>query len=255
MMHSETNTSSSWNASAHCDEVVHIVPYYRCDFIRDVYDCQNNGSFIDYLDILYCSTEQGQATFAPVIELIFGLIVLFLLLGTTAGEYLCPALLTISRTLKMSQSVAGVTVLAFGNAAPDIVSTIAGVGQNRSSLVIGELFGGALYICTAVIGLLILLNSFAIPKSLLCDVLFYFFMSLWAFYIFHRGYIELKDALGFLAFYLVYLILAVVLPSTYSRIRKSKLFAKVSRKYQDESFFLSLYWNKKKRVLKFQRIL
>ena len=35
----------------------------------------------------------------------------------------------------------GVTLLAFGNGAPDIISSIAGVGQARPNLVVGELLG------------------------------------------------------------------------------------------------------------------
>lgn len=54
---------------------------------------------------------------------------------------LCPALLVISKTLKLSQNVAGVTFLAFGNGAPDIFSSIAGIKAAKPDLVLGELFG------------------------------------------------------------------------------------------------------------------
>lgn len=220
---------NSWNATTACEQVAHIVvPLGQCDFVRDVPDCQNNGSYINYLEFLYCSVEDGHPGYVPILQLVAIIVALFLLLGTTAGEYLCPALLNISRTLNMSQSVAGVTLLAFGNGAPDIVSIIAGVGQNRSSLIIGELFGSALDICTTVIGLLILLNDFDIPKMLLRDVTFYLAASLWAFHIFHRGYVELKDALGFLALYVIYVVISVVPPLVINRLRDSGLLKHVS---------------------------
>lgn len=38
-------------------------------------------------------------------------------------------------------SMKGVTFLAFGNGAPDIISSLAGIQQARPALVIGELFG------------------------------------------------------------------------------------------------------------------
>lgn len=219
---------NSWNSTASCEEVTYIVPFHQCDFVRDVVDCQNNASLVKYLEFLYCTPDNTSSGPVPVIELLVALVALFLLLGTTAGEYLCPALLTISRTLKMNQNVAGVTLLAFGNAAADIVSTIAGVGQNRSSLVIGELYGGALYICTAVIGLLVLMNNFEIPKSLLCDIIFYLSGSIWAFYLFQRGHVELIDSIGFLILYVIYLLVAVVSPAVFRKIGNSKMFTNVS---------------------------
>lgn len=54
---------------------------------------------------------------------------------------LCPALFVISQTLGMSQNVAGVTLIAFGNGSPDIFAAIAGMTQGRPELVIGGLFG------------------------------------------------------------------------------------------------------------------
>lgn len=73
------------------------------------------------------------------------LVFLFITLGLTADDYLCPSLTVISRTLGISQNIAGVTFLAFGNGAPDIFSSLAGFTQNRDQsgvqLVIQALFG------------------------------------------------------------------------------------------------------------------
>ncbi len=48
----------------------------------------------------------------------------FWVLGSTADAYLSPVLATISKHLKLSQSLAGVTLLAFGNGAPDVFASI-----------------------------------------------------------------------------------------------------------------------------------
>ena len=56
----------------------------------------------------------------------------------------CPALTVMSQVLRLSQNVAGVTLLAFGNGAPDIFSAYAAISQpddKRASLAIGALFG------------------------------------------------------------------------------------------------------------------
>ena len=42
------------------------------------------------------------------------------------------------RLSRLSQNIAGVTIMALGNGAPDIFSALAGIGQDRPELVFGE---------------------------------------------------------------------------------------------------------------------
>ena len=58
--------------------------------------------------------------------LILWLLVLFIGLAVSADNYFCPSVETISKTLGLSQNIAGVTLLALGNGAPDIFSSLAG---------------------------------------------------------------------------------------------------------------------------------
>ena len=56
----------------------------------------------------------------------------------------CPALTVMSQVLRLSQNVAGVTLLALGNGSPDIFSAFAAINQEddkKSSLAVGALFG------------------------------------------------------------------------------------------------------------------
>ena len=49
-----------------------------------------------------------------------------------------------SQVLRLSQNVAGVTLLALGNGSPDIFSAFAAINQDedkKSSLAVGALFG------------------------------------------------------------------------------------------------------------------
>lgn len=52
-------------------------------------------------------------------------------LASTADDYLSPSLETITNRFKLSDSLAGVTLLAFGNGAPDVFSAIAGAKDNN----------------------------------------------------------------------------------------------------------------------------
>lgn len=68
---------------------------------------------------------------------------LFIALGLVADAFFVPNLTKISSQLKLSENVAGVTLVAFGNGAPDIFSAIAsfGAGGEVAKLAIGSLIG------------------------------------------------------------------------------------------------------------------
>lgn len=63
----------------------------------------------------------------------FIMIVLMYILTSSADEYLSPSLEFLTEKLKLSESVAGVTLLALGNGAPDVFQAIsANTGGNSN---------------------------------------------------------------------------------------------------------------------------
>ena len=52
----------------------------------------------------------------------------FSLLGSTAEDYLTPSLTKIKNKFNMSETLAGVTILAFANGAPDVISSFSAGG-------------------------------------------------------------------------------------------------------------------------------
>ena len=76
-------------------------------------------------------------------------------LGSTAAVYLSPALEAISDKLGCSESLAGVTLLALGNGAPDMFAAISAGGTTvaANNLLMSNLFGGVFLISTGVITL------------------------------------------------------------------------------------------------------
>lgn len=64
----------------------------------------------------------------------------------------------------MSQSLTGVTFLAFGNGSPDVFSTFAAMSSHSGSLAVGELIGAASFITAVVAGSMALVQPFEVAK-------------------------------------------------------------------------------------------
>ncbi|CAF4262409.1 unnamed protein product [Rotaria sp. Silwood2] len=183
-----------------------------CNFIRTTAHCDMENGFIPYLVFLFCTI--GNKLFVLGLTLLAGwLLVLFVGLGVTADSYFCPALRVTARVLKLSENIAGVTFLAFGNGAPDIFSAVAAVGSAKSGdlgLAFGALFGASIFVTTVVVGSISLLKPFhSIQRPLLRDIVFFIIVTFAAYVIMYDGKIHLMESLCFIIMYVIYLILVI----------------------------------------------
>jgi hypothetical protein len=111
-----------------------------CAFVLQ--NCSSSSGLINYLEFYYCdipnnAVERGLGVFLLVLILLF----LFCALALTAEDFFCPCLSIISDSLKLSENVAGVTVLALGNGASDLVSTFIASQKGARQMAVGELLG------------------------------------------------------------------------------------------------------------------
>ncbi len=95
-------------------------------------------------------------------------------------DYLSSAIARISKYLKLSESVAGATLLAVANGCTDIVTVILAslAGTQDNDLAIGSLFGANLFTGSVVLGLTILASKGSIVTHLnqgnvMFDLLFF----------------------------------------------------------------------------------
>lgn len=152
--------------------------------------------------------------------LVLCLLVLFIGLAVTADDFLCPSLVVITKTLHLSQNIAGVTFLAFGNGAPDIFSSIAGTQQNRSDLVIGTLFGAGIFVTSVIAGSIIVNKPFKImERPFLRDIVFYICASFWAFLRFYYEEVTLWHSIGFVLLYILYIVVVIASRIIYNRYK------------------------------------
>ena len=184
----------------------------QCYFVQHAVDCAIDDGFVNYLILPYC--YMPSVYWLAMVILFLWLAYLFISLGAAAEEFFCPNLNTIANTLRLSQNVAGVTFLAFGNGAPDIFSVISAVRASHggeAGLAIGELFGAGMFITTVIVGTISLIKPCDLPKRpFLRDTIIYLF-SVYATYLFlWYNSIGIYQSAGFILAYVIYVVIVVV---------------------------------------------
>lgn len=192
----------------------------RCFFVEHNDNCQDVDGFINYVEILYCTFSPSLFPLAVLLYILW-LVLLFIALALSADDFFCPSLEIISKTLRLSQNIAGVTILAFGNGAPDIFSAMAGISAARPELVFGSLFGAGVFVTTVVAGAVCVTKPFKLmERPFLRDLSFYIMSAFWAFFVFYKGKIHLYDSLGFLGLYGIYIVVVVGGRYVHQKIRQ-----------------------------------
>ncbi|XP_003742568.1 mitochondrial sodium/calcium exchanger protein [Galendromus occidentalis] len=180
----------------------------QCEFVRECEDCHRGEGFIPYITLIYCLPYRP---YLPLAALLCVSLYLFAVLAITANDFLCPSLVAISKKLGLSQAVAGVTFLAIGNGAPDIIAAFTAINQERSALVISELFGAGTFVTAVVGGYIFFSSDFTVDKfSFIRDVVFYLAAAALAFALFKLERVTVYHAALFVAIYALYIALVLI---------------------------------------------
>ena len=197
----------------------------KCYFVSTAEDCAPNGNF-NFLTTYYCDFrgtfgDSGKIyAFIPFSVLL--MVILMYLLASTADDYLSPSLEFMTIKFGLSESLAGVTLLAFGNGAPDVFSAISAVSNSNPDdkqstlLSISALTGSALFISTVVV---LLSTRASLPSKeiqvtpifFIRDLVFYIMVCVYLLIIMlFLGEINIFVAVGYLVIYATFVILVVV---------------------------------------------
>ncbi|KAK3670092.1 hypothetical protein LTR78_010032 [Recurvomyces mirabilis] len=168
----------------------------------------DDAAFTFLLDIYYCQLPHLHILAIILLWLWLGL--LFSTIGIAASDFFCINLSTIASILGMSESMAGVTFLAFGNGSPDVFSTFAAMSSNSGSLAVGELFGAAGFITAVVAGSMALVRPFHVArKSFIRDVGFFAVAAAFSMVFLWDGRLQLWECIAMVAFYIIYVAFVV----------------------------------------------
>ncbi|KAI1737865.1 hypothetical protein F4680DRAFT_200803 [Xylaria scruposa] len=186
--------------------LVHDAPD-QCAFIkRNCHD--DEAGLFEYLTFYYCTLGHVQPLAFVILVLWLGL--LFTTIGIAASDFFSVNLSTISTFLGLSESLAGVTFLAFGNGSPDVFSTFAAMSSNSGSMAVGELIGAAAFITTVVAGSMALVREFRVArKTFVRDICFFIVAVGFAVGFLFDGQLHFAECLVMIGFYLFYVAVVV----------------------------------------------
>ena len=179
----------------------------QCAFV--LANCPDEeAGVISYLTLYYCRMPKAKPVAFVIMTL--WLAMLFSTIGIAASDFFCVNLNTIARMLGMSESLAGVTLLAFGNGSPDVFSTFAAFRTHAASLAVGELIGAACFITAVVSGSMALIRPFQVArKSFVRDVTFFLVAAAFSMGFIVDGKLHLWESLTMVGFYLFYVVFVV----------------------------------------------
>ena len=221
----------------------------RCAYVRQNPLCARDENFIPYLETHYCALEgdafASGAASAALAAAFFGA------LAVTAERFFVPALKNIASALRLSDDVAGATLLSFGNGAPDIFAQIAALSHRDAgasvALALGAVAGAGMFIASFVFPCVVLFalrdgnRYLALHKwSFTRDVGFFATAFALALGFFVDGSVEAFEAASLFALYLVYLVVLFTGRRVRRLLRKTIEFLKGELDSDDES---SIDWD------------
>ncbi|KAF9914827.1 hypothetical protein BX616_007485, partial [Lobosporangium transversale] len=205
----------------------------RCNFVKE-YCADYSAGLINYLHFFFC--DLSTAPVMAIIILSVWMVFLFGFVGVAASDFFCPNLSTIAKQLHLSESMTGVTFLAFGNGSPDVFSTFSAIGAGSGSLAIGELVGAASFITSVVVGSMAIIKPFKISRApFLRDVSFFTGCVAFTLFAVMDGEVTLVESLLLVVYYVIYVAFVVIGNWWHQRVKTERELEQRARNiYGDE---------------------
>ncbi|KAK0085627.1 hypothetical protein PV325_004748 [Microctonus aethiopoides] len=211
-----------WRKSAHryggleirkddCAYAWYIPVNERCDWVKKAEDCHLE-THIQYAQILFCTFGTDDDGCGNILDNMVGNVfqsreqqykMLHQGVSTITDKQpwklviFCPSLSVIASVLHLSENIAGVTILAFGNGSPDIFTSIVADGGDERLIMFTELIGAGIFVTAIIAGSVAIFSPFRVlPKPFMRDCSFYAVAIIWIAYISEDQSIHIWESLS-----------------------------------------------------------
>ncbi|KAI1700203.1 sodium/calcium exchanger protein domain-containing protein [Ditylenchus destructor] len=147
-----------------------------CEYVTNLSEICDGDGYIPWTQFKFCTNSEVLEILVVILAVYF-FFYCFVMFTTTVEHFFSPNIVTIVHHHKIPQDIAGVTLMAFGNGAPDVFSAIASVASVKhpdSGMALSVLMGGDFFVVTIVLASVILVNPCRVMRRpAIRDCLFY----------------------------------------------------------------------------------
>uniref|UniRef100_A0A182XYL4 Sodium/calcium exchanger membrane region domain-containing protein n=1 Tax=Anopheles stephensi TaxID=30069 RepID=A0A182XYL4_ANOST len=164
-----------------CNNVHAVREQERCLFVRETEECRESTHYIDYMHFMYCVVDSSNVAlfYAAIIALLLFVCTLAKLIYHLAVSRYVDSVLYVSKTWRLNEYMAGVTLLTYGNGLPQVLSELKHHKSGDTELIYNQYLGTAVYQVSFLAALVIWMGPFAIyPEVIVPNIVSLLIVSL-----------------------------------------------------------------------------
>ncbi|CAL9161109.1 unnamed protein product [Musa hybrid cultivar] len=192
-------------SSSSCSSVLELPPDRHCAFaLSRCGRSGGGGGLVNYAAIHFCLFTGRPLLSLPALALL--LLLHFYFLVSAARDHFTPVVTRLVAHLRLSPSMAAVTLLALGNGSPDLFASVAALRGGHPRTGLAAILSAGAFVSAFVVGAVaILAGPFPLdPGPFVRDVFFYLVAASALFYVYLSAEIFLWQAVGFILFYIFF---------------------------------------------------
>lgn len=183
------------------------------------YKCGDKFNLINLYNIFFTILNSNILLFVLVV--IFYVIVCFILLSKTSDIYLSESLSNLTEKLRIPESIAAMTLLAFANSAPDLITSLLQGGGDEGPLIgIIQLIGAMIFSTLLSLSFIIYRSktNIVLQKYIISKEFVFYFICICSLFLFsYIGYINYAMIISFFMLYVIYLITSIYIINKYDK--------------------------------------
>lgn len=141
--------------------------------------------FVSYIVLLIIEARKHPSEGEKIEERSLGKCILFIIIGLAmvigGGQAVVYSAKAIARDAGMSETLIGLTVVAFGTSLPELVTSIVAARKNETELAVGNVIGSNIFNLLFILGVSTTIHPIGVNYASLQDVVVLFFVSILTF--------------------------------------------------------------------------